>query len=62
MNYALVKNGKVENIIIADADFVAAIAADWDHIEPIDTPGEQEMPIGMGWTYVNGVFAPPDAQ
>lgn len=60
MRYALIKNGMVENIIIAEPDFIAAIADDWEHIEPLDTPEEQALNVGIGWTYVAGVFAAPE--
>lgn len=37
MKYALVKNGKVQNVILADAAFVATIAHEWDRIVPTST-------------------------
>lgn len=59
MQYALIKNNTVENVIVADAAFIAAIAAEWDHIEPLDTILEQGLGVGMGWTW-DGEFHAPD--
>lgn len=63
IRYALIKNGIVENVIIADAEFVATIADQWDHIELLDTPEEQKV-SGTGWSYdaVNGAFSAPPAE
>lgn len=53
MHYALIKAGVVQNIIVADADFVAMIAEQWDHIEP--------APEGcaIGWAWDGEAFTPP---
>lgn len=59
MNYALIKNGVVENIIVADEAFVSTLTG-YDHIEALDTPEEQEV-AGPGWLYDagTGVFSEP---
>jgi hypothetical protein len=61
MEYALVKNALVENVIVADEAFVAQIAADWDHIERIDTPAEQALGVGIGWGWTGTEFTAPPA-
>lgn len=61
MKYALIKNGIVQNVIEADVDFVTRIADEWDHIEPLDTPHEQGLGVGIGWGYdaATGIFTDP---
>ncbi len=56
--YALVRAGRVENVIVADDAFVASIAADWDAIIRVD--GRLDRP-GPGWTYdpAGDRFIPP---
>ncbi len=51
MKYALVRNNFVENVIVADPDFIQIIESEWDHIEAIDTFQEQGMGIGIGWSW-----------
>lgn len=60
MEYALIKNNVVENVIVADESFVQLIATEWDHIERIDTPAEQALGVGIGWTWntTQGFIAP----
>ena len=33
MNYALIRDGIVQNVIVADASFVALIRSEWSQIE-----------------------------
>lgn len=55
MDYALIKNGKVQNVIVADDEFVAGITGQWDDIQPaVGGAG-----IGWGWTAQGGFTAPP---
>lgn len=62
IRYALIKNGIVDNVIVADADFIAAISHQYDRCELLDTPDEQKV-AGLGWRYVDGVFiAPPEPE
>lgn len=69
MQYALIKSdstglGHVHNVIVADAEFIAHIASEWDHIEALDTLHEQGLGVGIGWGFdlVAGEFiAPPPA-
>ena len=58
MQYALIKNGFVANVIVADPEFIAQIEAEWDHIEALDTLHEQGLGVGMGWAW-DGRFHPP---
>jgi hypothetical protein len=46
MEYALIKNKKVENIIVADDDFAAKIAPKFDAVVKVN-PGE----ANIGWDY-----------
>ena len=55
MEYALIKSGKVQNSNVADADFVASIAQDWDHIEPLSGNA------GIGWGWDGVAFISPPA-
>lgn len=59
--YALIKNGTVQNVIVADADFISTIASEYDHIELLDTSEEQKV-AGPGWIYVSetGEFVAPE--
>jgi hypothetical protein len=46
-NYALVRDGKVVNVIV------------WDGIEPYETDGQLVLlngPGGIGWDYQDGTF------
>jgi hypothetical protein len=58
MEYILIKNGKVENIIIADAAFVKSIKYDWDAIvEKSKAPD-----AAIGYSFKDGVFSAPVAE
>lgn len=61
MDYALIKNGTVQNVIVADEAFVAQIAPEWDHIERIDTPAEQALGVAIGWAWNGTQFVAPPA-
>lgn len=52
MDYALIKNNTVENVIECDAAFAASIAHDWDAVVP-------SQGSGKGWAYSGGVFTAP---
>lgn len=52
MNIALIKNNKVENIIVAEMSFAQQLGYD----EIIDTEG---LTIGIGWTKVNNIWIAP---
>jgi hypothetical protein len=54
MEYALIKSGRIEQIIVADAEFLPAIQDQWDHIAHADGV----CAIGWGW---DGGFVPPPA-
>ena len=55
MKYALIKNQKVENVIVADGTFVESIKNEWDSIISVD----ESAPVSIGWIYVNNTFEPP---
>lgn len=61
MEYALIKNGQVENVIVADETFIATIATEWDHIERIDTPAKRALGVGIGWAWDGSNFVAPPA-
>lgn len=61
MEYALIKSGTVQNVIVADESFIAAISYEWDHIERIDTPAERALGVGMGWGWDGTNFVAPAA-
>jgi len=56
MVFALIQNGLVENVIVADANFISGISGQWQYCVRID----QLDPVpGIGWTYDGANFAPP---
>jgi hypothetical protein len=50
--FALIKNGFVENVIIADQTFADFIAHDWDAVVPANG-------MAIGWSYADGVGTAP---
>lgn len=57
MEYALIKAGRIEQIIVADAEFLPpAIQDQWDHIAQTDGV----CAIGCGWD--NGFVPPPEPE
>jgi len=58
MEYALINAGAVVNRIVADADFVALIADQYQHVEQLP----EGSPVGIGWAWsVDGGFIAPAA-
>ena len=57
--FALIKNGTVQNVIVADEAFIASITSKWDHIECIDTPAELALGVGIGWEWEGSSFVAP---
>ena len=57
--FALIKNGTVQNVIVADEAFITSITSKWDHIECIDTPAEQTLGVGIGWGWDGANFVAP---
>lgn len=51
MEYALIKNDTVVNVIVADDDFITTIEKDYDRIECIDTQEEIAANVGIGFTW-----------
>ena len=56
MEYALVNTDVVQNIIVANPEFIPIIQADWQAI--VDITNLAPKP-GIGWGYVNGQFVQP---
>ena len=53
MDYALIKNGLVEQVIVSDAEFAQSIARKWDAVTPaIDG-------CAIGWAWDGEAFTPP---
>ena len=57
--FALIKNGTVQNVIVADEAFITSITSKWDHIECIDTPAERALGVGIGWGWDGSGFVAP---
>lgn len=58
MYYALIKNEFVQNIIVADDEFVKLIEKDWDEI--VYVPDYDIQGIAIGFQYVNSEFINPN--
>ncbi len=58
MQYALINNNKVENIIVADQEFIDSISNQHQRVEPLDQPGEHNIGIGWSWSQNGGFSAP----
>lgn len=56
MIYALIKNGIIENTIVADANFISIIENNWDSCIRID---ELDPMPGISWTYDGNNFSEP---
>ena len=52
MEFALIKNNAVQNVIVADQDHADSIAHEWDAVVPANG-------MGIGWSYVNGIGTAP---
>lgn len=57
MEYALVNENLVKNIIVADADFVQSIQSEWQAV--IDITGLNPKPR-INWIYQGGEFIAPN--
>jgi len=55
MRYALITDGTIVNVIIADADFASLIESEYDHVLPCDH-------AGPGWSYDGSEFHPPEEE
>lgn len=51
MIYALIANSIVENMIVAEPDFIPAIEADWDAVVRVD---HLALVPHIGWIYDSG--------
>lgn len=59
MHCALVKNGVVADIIVAEAGHIESISANYEAIVTLDPPSGPYLVAGIGWTYRNGIFTAP---
>lgn len=56
MVYALIKDGKVENMIVADEAFISKIQAQWEHCVRVDNLDVQPS---IGWDFDGSDFSDP---
>jgi len=56
MNFALIENNLVANVVEADQAWADSVAADWQAVVNITDMIPQP---GIGWSYANGVFTAP---
>lgn len=56
MQYALIKNGIVENVIMADADFISTLGG---YETTVEVSG---LNVGRGYIYADGSFTPPEPE
>lgn len=61
MQYAVINNGLVDNVIVAEPDFIATISGEHDRIEPLDTAYEQGLGVCAGWSFDGEQFVAPAA-
>ncbi len=59
MDYALIKNGKIINVIVADEAFIEEYKknSDWDFILQVDH--EVKPTPWIGWSYIDGIYSTP---
>lgn len=55
MNYAVIRNGLVENVVSWDGE------TDWTPPEGSDVVALHDRIAGPGWTYDGSTFTPPPA-
>lgn len=53
MNYAVIRNGIVENVVVWDG------LSEWGAPESTEVVSLEQSPAGIGWTYTDGTFTPP---
>ncbi len=56
MNFALINNNLVENVVEADQAWADSVSADWQAVVNITSMTPQP---GIGWSYSNGGFTAP---
>ena len=56
-NFAVIKNGLVDNVIVADNKEIAETVSESICVEIEWVPGAP----GIGWSYANGTFTAPSA-
>lgn len=59
-HYALIQDNTVQNVIVADASFVALVENDWQAVVRVDELSPQP---GIFWVYNGGTsFTPPEGE
>lgn len=56
MQYALIQNNVVENVVEADSEWAASVAPDWQYV--VDITNTTPQP-GIGWSYNGSTFTAP---
>lgn len=59
-NYALIKDNKVNNIIVADTVFAAAIALEWQEVVLLNKLDGTITQTSIGWDWDGKTFTPPE--
>ncbi len=59
IQYALINDNVVQNVIVADAEFAAAIAPDWQAVILLNQPDGTLTPCGIGWAWDGTNFIAP---
>lgn len=59
-HYALINNSIIENIIVADDDFVQLIKDNYEAIVFLNPLYDTGIYPAIGWSYLDGVFSLPD--
>lgn len=59
IHYALIKEGTVENIIVADEDFIKVIEEQYEGVVHLNPFYEALIFPSLGWKYSNGEFTNP---
>lgn len=58
MRQALIKDGKVKNVIVANEKFLSRIRQQWDHIVELS----KDTSVGIGWSYDGQNFSAPQPE
>ena len=58
MQYALIRDFLVRNIIEADETFAARIEPEWQAVEPMQPAQDADLAVAIGWGWAPGEPAP----
>jgi len=59
MRFACIRNGKIENVIVAEEDFIPKLREFQPHWEAVVRVDALKPEPGIGWTYKDGGFQAP---